>query len=222
MRSPAARWVRYPPLADGAPGCRTQPASLKHMSARLPGECLRLLDFQRGVIARWQAAAVGLEPTTIDAMLRRYRWQSLYREVYATFTGDPPRECVPWAAVLRAGDGAVLSRYTAAELDGLADKPSEVIHVTVGHDQRARIASDGQAARAPRLVLHRSHRFEAIRHPARTPPRTRAVETVLDLTQLAATFDAALVAVPCMQPTPRDTGAAARGFDQTRQDALAQ
>ncbi len=125
MRSPAARWVRYPPLADGAPGCRTQPASLKHMSARLPGECLRLLDFQRGVIARWQAAAVGLEPTTIDAMLRRYRWQSLYREVYATFTGDPPRECVPWAAVLRAGDGAVLSRHTAAELDGLADKPSE-------------------------------------------------------------------------------------------------
>ena len=38
-------------------------------------------------------------------------------------------------------------------------------------------------------MLHRSARIAASRHPARTPPRTRIAETVIDLTQLAANFD---------------------------------
>src|SRR5258708_35058002 len=42
---------------------------------------------------------------------------------------------------------------------------------------------------APRIVVHRTGRIDAVRHPARTPPRTRVQETLVDLTQLSASFD---------------------------------
>jgi len=101
--------------------------------------------------------------------------------VYATFTGVPDRKAQLWAAVLSAGQGAVLSHETAAELFGLIDKPAECAHVTVPHQRRI-IAVDG-------VVLHRCGReLEVVRaHPY--PPRTRVDDTVLDLTQTAATFD---------------------------------
>ncbi len=162
------------------------------MPVNLPEDCVRLLDFQRGAIARWQAPEVGLSPPIIDAMLRRGRWQPLYRGVYAAYTGDPPRDCLEWGAVLRAGAGAVLSHYTSARLDGLTEQPAQAIHVTVGHDRHVRMAVGERHEAAPPIVFHRTDRIEIIRHPARTPPRTRIEETVLDLTQIAASFDRAL------------------------------
>lgn len=159
------------------------------MSADLPDSCARLLAFQHGVIARWQAPAIGVNPAAIDRLLRYGRWRHLYRGVYAAYTGAPPRQCLLWASVLRAGPGAALSHHTAGELDGLTDGPSSVIHVTVGHDRRVRISRQERHALAPPIVIHRSYRIDVIRHPARTPPRTRIEETVLDLTQLSASFD---------------------------------
>ncbi len=76
---------------------------MNSMPADLPDDCARLLAFQHGVIARWQAQAAGLSPAVIDAQLRCGRWRPLYRGVYAAYTGVPPRECVLWAGVLRAG-----------------------------------------------------------------------------------------------------------------------
>jgi hypothetical protein len=159
------------------------------MQADIPDECARLLDFQQGVIARWQVPATGLSPAVIDTQLRNDRWQPLYRGVYAAYTGAPPRDSVLWAGLLRAGPGAVLSHYTAAELDGLADRPSSTIHVTVGHDRRVRLSGEEGHGTAPRIAFHRTERLDAIRHPARTPPRTRIEETILDLTQLSVNFD---------------------------------
>jgi hypothetical protein len=159
------------------------------MSADLPAECARLLKRQRGVIARWQAPAVGLDAGFIDGQLRWGRWQPLYFGVYAAFTGVPPRESLLWAGLLRAGPGAVLSYHTAAELDGLADHPSAGIHVTIGHNRRLQVSGGRRHRLAPRIVLHRTARLDAIRHPVRTPPRTRTAETVLDLTQVGASFD---------------------------------
>jgi hypothetical protein len=159
------------------------------MSADLPGDCARLLKRQRGVIARWQAPAVGLSPTFIDGQLRRDRWRPLYRGVYAAYTGTPPRESLLWAGVLRAGPGAVLSHHSAAELDGLTDRPGRVTHVTVESGKRVRINGARLRAVTPSIVVHRTDRLAAVRHPARNPPRTRIEETVLDLAQLSASFD---------------------------------
>lgn len=159
---------------------------------RLPEQCRALLEHQHGVIARWQAAQVGLELQVIDAQLRRGRWQPLYHGVYAAFTGQPPRAALLWAAVLRAGPGAVLSHHSAAELDGLADRPAEAIHVLVERTRRLTLSDGGRAGEAPRIVVRYSNRASRVRHPSRTPPRTRIEETALDLTQSAQSLDEAI------------------------------
>jgi hypothetical protein len=82
-----------------------------------------------------------------------------------------------WAVVLAAGPGAVLSHETAAELEGLLDEPSRIVHVTVPADRVVR--------KTPGVRVHRSSRAELARHPVREPPRTRVAETVIDLTQSA-------------------------------------
>jgi hypothetical protein len=88
--------------------------------------------------------------------------------------------------LLRAGDDAVLSHETAAELAGLTDQPSSQIHVTVPARRQP-----ATARAIPGVIIHRSHRVYRVRHPSALPPRTRVEETVLDLTQTAPAFDAA-------------------------------
>jgi hypothetical protein len=150
------------------------------------------LDQQHGVLARWQVRSCGLDTSAIDSLLRRDRWQSLYRGVYAAFTGTPARDSVLWAAALRCGPHAALSHQSAAELDGLADRPDPVIHVTVGPRTELAISRTEYEDRLPRIVVHRLTRIEAARHPTRMPPRTRIEETALDLAQRAADLDAAV------------------------------
>ena len=172
------------------PRCRPgPPVILIGVPVELPEDCVALLQLQRGVIARWQAETAGLAPDLVRAKLRGGRWQPLYRGIYATFTGEPSRAAWQWAALLRIGEGAALSHYTAAEIDRLTDRVSNVIHVTIGHDRRVQPDEQAPTPSAPRIMLHRSGRIAASRHPARTPPRTRIAETVIDLTQLAANFD---------------------------------
>jgi hypothetical protein len=101
--------------------------------------------------------------------------------VYAAFTGAPSRQAVLWAAVLRAGPGAVLSFHSAAELYQLGPAGDAAIHVTVPLERRI--------CRVPGLVVHRSGRLDQARHPVLQPPRTRIEDTTLDLVQVAATFD---------------------------------
>jgi very-short-patch-repair endonuclease len=162
------------------------------MPTDLPDACRQLLDFQHEVIARWQTPMAGLDAQVMDARLRRRRWQPLYRGVYAAFTGEPSRESMLWAAALRAGPGAALSHHTAAELDGLIDRPRGVIHVTIAAGRQVAISDRERHPRAPRLVVHRSERIGAARHPLRTPPRTRIEETALDLAELAGSLDEAV------------------------------
>lgn len=159
------------------------------MAIVITRDCTRLLKLQHGAIARWQAAGVGLDPGIIDTLLRRGRWQQLYRGVYAAFTGNPPRECVLWAAVLRGGPGSVLSHHTAAELDRLIDRPGKIIHVTVSSNRRVTIQRAEPYRLTSPIVIHRNSLIDVIRQPVRMPPRTRIEHTILDLTQLSTSFD---------------------------------
>jgi len=109
------------------------------------------------------------------------RWRQIYPGVYATFSGDLTRRTRLWAAVLSAGPGAALSHETAAELHRLADKPAELIHITVPAGRRIS-AAEG-------VRLHRSARVMEAVQANTYPLRTRVEETVLDLTQAARTFD---------------------------------
>jgi len=150
------------------------------MRSDIPGEISALAQRQAGAISRPQLIDAGLSPQLIIRRLERGRWQQLYRGVYATFSGLPPRETWLWAAVLSAGEGAVLSHQTAAELHGLLDHPTDAIYVTVPSNRR--IATHG-------VIIRTSNRVEQARQPNRALPRTSVEETVLDLAQLAPGFD---------------------------------
>ncbi len=90
-----------------------------------------LLAAQGKAIASRQGAMAGVGPRVMRGRVSSGRWQRLQRGVYATFSGDPARETMLWAALLRAGSDAVLSHQTAAERHGLLDAPSPVIIITV-------------------------------------------------------------------------------------------
>jgi hypothetical protein len=123
--------------------------------------------------------------------LARGRWQRIFDRVYATFSGPLPRRALLWAVALRAGPGAVLSHRTAGELNGLVDEATTPVHVTITEDRRVR--------RLPGVRIHRSATAIARAHPSRRPPQTRVEDTVLDLSQLAASADDAIgwVAIAC-------------------------
>lgn len=151
------------------------------MGKQLPDRCVRLLTRQRGVIATWQAPAAGISGVEMLDLMHAGRWRRLHYGVYAAFTGQPPREAILWAAALRVGPQSILSHETAAELDGLVDRRSRLIHVTVP-ELRHRQPIAG-------LVVHRSSLAIAFRQIDGLPPRAMPEETVLDLAQAATSFD---------------------------------
>ena len=143
-----------------------------------------LLDFQSGVVSRRQALDHGVSKGALSNRSKSGSWQRLYRGAYATFSGLPPREARLWAAVLRGGPGAVLSHETAAEIHGLIDKPSKVIHITVPASR-----NPTESGSIPGVVIHRSRNVHSQRLPPWQLPRTPVVETVLDLVVASKTFD---------------------------------
>jgi hypothetical protein len=156
-------------------------ARLATMTRQLPPGCVQLLRLQRGVIASWQAGSADLTARRMEALIHAERWQRLHYGVYASFTGKPSRAAVLCAAVLRAGPQSILSHETAAEVDGLLDKPSRLLHVTIPVAQRLKPIAG--------FALHRSTRIFEARDPVLLPPRTMIEETVLDLAQGASSFD---------------------------------
>lgn len=153
------------------------------MTREIPQKLRDHAEQQCGVIGRRQALEAGVSAETLRWRLRQGGWRLLQPGVYATFTGEPSRETVLWAAVLRAGTAAVLSHQTAAELGGLTDRSGDLIHVSIPRQQHL--------ARIPGVVIHRSDRIAEACHPCLAPPRTRLEETVVDLTQASGSFDEA-------------------------------
>ena len=143
-----------------------------------------LNDFQSRVVSRRQALSHGLPVSTAADRIKSGAWQRLQRGTYATFSGLPPREACLWAAVLRAGPGAVLSHETAAEVHGFAAKPSSKIHVTVSFDRNPARWGDISG-----VIIHRSRNVASQPLPPWQLPRTPIAETVLDLVAASETFD---------------------------------
>ncbi|TDD98867.1 type IV toxin-antitoxin system AbiEi family antitoxin domain-containing protein [Jiangella asiatica] len=145
----------------------------------LPVTLIDLAALQHGVVGLEQAVAAGMTQRRVGWLVRSGHWQRVHARVYATFTGPLPFEAQVWAAILRAGRGAVASHRTAAFLDGLCDDPGPLIHVTLPADRHVRSRVDG-------VGLHYAHRLCHTRHPTLSPPRTRVEDTVLDLVDATA------------------------------------
>jgi very-short-patch-repair endonuclease len=140
-----------------------------------------ILEEQGGILSYRQASGAGVSRHVIAGRIESGQWQRLHRGVFAAFSGPVPRDALLWAATLRAGDRAVLSHHSAAELWKLSDEPVGLIHLSVPR-------STG-GLRLPGLVVHYSSRLPQARHPARLPPQTRLEDTVLDLVDLAQTAE---------------------------------
>src|SRR5215469_10897580 len=145
-----------------------------------------VLRDQDGVLDAAQASAAGMTSESLKNQVRYGRWRRLHRGVYAAFSGTPTRRAELWAALLRAGSDAIPSHQTAAELYGLLDAPSPVIHITVPHG-----SNPARCGKIPGIVIHRSRSISRSRHPVLTPPRTRVEDTVLDLIECSRSFDEA-------------------------------
>ena len=170
------------------------------------------LERQEGVLTREQALRAGLSRHLIEGRLESGRWQRLHKGVFATFSGPVPRSALLWGAVLRAGDDAVLSHHTAAEVWNLTDQSSSSIHVSVPRQ--------AGSLYIPGLVLHYSSRLPGARHPARLPPQTTLEETVLDLADVSPIAeDAVAWAIKACQrrlSTPDRITAALAGRNRAR------
>jgi hypothetical protein len=142
------------------------------------------LQYQAGVVSRHQALDAGFTAKAIEWRLRTGAWRRVHHGVYATFTGNLSREARLWAVVLRLGAGAVLSHETAAEIQHLTDKPSQLIHISVPKEQHS-----GRHTKIRGVVIHRSRGLVAEWQPPWHLPRTTVEDTVLDLIAAARTFD---------------------------------
>lgn len=160
------------------------PVTLGFMSTVLSRGLERVAQPQHGVFTRTQALRDGgMALDAVKSRVRRGTWRRIYSGVYTDVLGTLERPAQLWAAVLYAGRGAVISHETAAELHELTDEESPLVHVA--------IPAGRQVAPAAGLRVHRLSRVYEPQDGHRDPPHTTIEDTLLDLAQVAATFDEA-------------------------------
>jgi hypothetical protein len=155
-----------------------------HVSVKDEFEWTFLLNSQAGVVTHAQARGGGFTETEIFYRIKSEQWHRLHRGIYATFSVKLSREARLWAAFLWAGEGALLSHQTAAELHELTRKQEWDIHVTVPKNRRP------QGKRQMRGVV--IHRADARSRPVVGPgklPKTTVPDTVLDMVAAADTVE---------------------------------
>lgn len=154
------------------------------MSNEIPPGLSDAARFQAGVVSRRQALTSGMSHSAIASKVKRGRWRPIYPGVYATFSGPVGRDAQLWAAVLYAGKGAQLSHETAAEVNGLTERQSGLINVSIPADRRV----------SPPIgvKVHLSAYLDVkARFPRGVVPHTLVEETIIDLVDAAESFDEA-------------------------------
>jgi hypothetical protein len=142
-------------------------------------EIRALTAVQAGIVSRDQLRQLGVARAVFRREIRARRWRRVLPRTYATFTGPLPSAARAWAAVLYAGPDATLSHWSAAFHQRLVDEEPNRLEVTVRHGHRV--------PSRPAVLVHQSRHIDERRHPSRLPPQTRIEDTVLDLTEVAAT-----------------------------------
>jgi very-short-patch-repair endonuclease/predicted transcriptional regulator of viral defense system len=144
---------------------------------RRSGAVRALARDQDGIVGRAQLLGCGISESAIERALRSGGLHRIHKGVYSTQAPELAGEdALLIAALMAAGDGAVLSHGTAAWRWQLIPAPPTRIELAVPRDRRA----------PPGLVLHKSRlRADDLFLDARFP-RTSVPRTLLDL---AARYD---------------------------------
>jgi predicted transcriptional regulator of viral defense system len=155
----------------------------------LDGAIARLARRQHGRIGRRQLVALGLSTDVIDYRIARSRLHVVHRGVYAVGHDVPTREANWMAAVLAAGEGAVLSHRDAASLWGIRPNARPLVEITTPRSQRPRPGIQFHRASLPsdEITVHD-------RIPVTTVPRTLFdLATILSFRQLERALNEAEV-----------------------------
>ncbi len=122
-------------------------------------------------MGRAQLIDLGASPKWVRVRASR-DWQRVHPGVFVTHTGPLTWRNRSWAALVYAGDGAVLGHEAAAHEQGWLIRPPRTIDVWVPAARRVRDQ--------PTVRIHR--RQDLLEHRVLTdPPTTRRENTVLDL-----------------------------------------
>jgi len=154
------------------------------MSNDIPPGLGDVARFQAGVVSRQQALRSGMSRSAIASKVKCGRWRQIHPGVYATFSGAVGRDAQLWAAVLYAGKGAQLSHETAAEVNGLTERQSRLINVSIPADRRVSPPNGVKVHLSAYLDLK-------ARFPRGVVPHTLVEETIIDLVETAGSFDEA-------------------------------
>ncbi|RZS89967.1 hypothetical protein EV189_1749 [Motilibacter rhizosphaerae] len=146
----------------------------------------QLAERQDGIITLEQALTHGHSRDTVRWRLTSGRWREVHPRTYAVHTGPLLERSAWWAAVLGAGEGAVLSHASAAALWGLGAGPPE-ISVTVPYERKAPRLRGVRVFRSRHVEDRRDHRAFL--------PCTRVEATVLDVAVASRTPLAGLALV---------------------------
>ena len=166
------------------PGLSAPGGILGGMSNDIPSALGDAVRFQAGVVSRQQGLSSGMSSNAIASKVRCGRWRQIHPGVYATFSGPVGRDAQLWAAVLYAGKGAQLSHETAAEVNGLTERLSALINVSIPADRRVSPPNGVKVHLSAYLDLK-------ARFPRGVVPHTLVEETIIDLVDAAKSFDEA-------------------------------
>ena len=139
-----------------------------------------LLRAQEGVVS----AASALDWMSREELRWRMasgRWQRLCHGIVVAHSGPLTQQQRLWAALVWAGEGAVLAGLTAASLDGLegfsgSDHAPHPIHLLVPASRSVRRRTPG----FPVVVHYSTALGTADVHPLREPRRTRVARSLVD------------------------------------------
>jgi very-short-patch-repair endonuclease len=143
----------------------------KRRSRAIDAVIAGIAERQHGVISRPQLIRIGLDSDSIDRRISAGRLHPIHRGVYAVGHRNLSREGRYFAAVLFAGEGAVLSHRAAADVWELRASKESEIDVTVRSDRRG-----DATVRIRRDALDPSETMT--RHGIRV---TKPLRTLLDL-----------------------------------------
>jgi predicted transcriptional regulator of viral defense system len=129
----------------------------------------KIAERQRGAISLTQLCALGLSTSAVSRWVTAGRLHRVHPGVYAVGHRALSLDGRLRAALLYAGQDAVLSHTTAAWIWQLVEATPERIHLTVRGRRRS----------LPAVRVHRSRHLEKVRH--RDLPVTTVARTLLDV-----------------------------------------
>lgn len=119
---------------------------------------------QAGVLSRRQLEAYGVSADHVRNQVRAARWQTIGPNVVCLTTGVPTPLQSRWAAILHAGDPAVLCGLTALEDAGLTGWSRPTVSVLVPKSEDPPVLTGARFVETRRDIV-------ALSDPTTSPPR---------------------------------------------------